>query len=211
MRGPRRRWAVKRLRRLLGRREEMTGELNVRKGRKQRIEEELRSVGKESEEAERTREIARKSAVLLEAVSDEGRREMLGGFQNIVSYALQAVFGKGYEFGAEYSIKRNLPYVDFVVRTPEYDLPANPMDSKGGGVIDVLSFALRVCLLELFRPKINGPVVLDEPFKHLSGDRIRAASAMLRGLSRRIGRQFIVVTHKDELAEEADNVIRLGG
>jgi DNA repair exonuclease SbcCD ATPase subunit len=45
---------------------------------------------------------------------------------------------------------------------------------------------------------------MDEPLKFLSVDRQEYASAMIKQLSERLGLQFIIVTHEEELAAHAD-------
>jgi DNA repair exonuclease SbcCD ATPase subunit len=81
------------------------------------------------------------------------------------------------------------------------------LNSTGGGVVDVASFALRVACLILHRPRLSKVMVLDEPFKFVSAqyrDRVRT---MLERLSQDLDMQIIMVSHIDEL--ETGKVIEL--
>jgi len=131
---------------------------------------------------------------------------MKKGFEKLVSYALEAIFGDGYRFIIDFGIKRNLPVADFYVTSPGYTTPADPLASRGGGVVDVLSFALRVVLLQTYRPKIEGPIILDEPFSQLRPERHSAVAALLKSLSERTGRQMIIVTQHDGLSEAGESI-----
>ncbi len=68
-------------------------------------------------------------------------------------------------------------------------------------MVDILSFALRVIVAELLgRP---GPLLLDEPFRHLSSDYVEQVGEVVAELSERFGRQVIIVTHKPACARLA--------
>ena len=67
--------------------------------------------------------------------------------------------------------------------------PLDPMASTGGGVWDVLAFALRVSLLVLTATdKTRMLLVLDEPFKYLHGaEKIRRAYETMETVGRQFG------------------------
>jgi DNA repair exonuclease SbcCD ATPase subunit len=76
-------------------------------------------------------------------------------------------------------------------------------------VVDLAAFALRVALWRISSPALRPTIVLDEPFKHLSEDLQPKASALLKEVSSRLGVQFIMVTHSEELVESADRVFQV--
>jgi DNA repair exonuclease SbcCD ATPase subunit len=79
-----------------------------------------------------------------------------------------------------------------------------PQDARGGGVVDVISLALRLALLEAFRPPVGGPVILDEPAKHVSEEFAPQVAQFLKSFSQSLGRQVIMVSHNQHLADSAD-------
>ena len=81
---------------------------------------------------------------------------------------------------------------------------AHPFDCSGGGVWDVISFALRCAVLSLERPKPSMFLVLDEPFKFLHGADSRSrALSMMKNTFDAIGIQGIVV-HQDDGADDSE-------
>jgi DNA repair exonuclease SbcCD ATPase subunit len=80
-----------------------------------------------------------------------------------------------------------------------------PIDSNGGGIVDMISIALRVAILEIHSdPRINGPIILDEPGKHVSEDYVEKMALFLKYLSSHFNRQIIMVTHQQSLSELSD-------
>ena len=70
--------------------------------------------------------------------------------------------------------------------------------------MDVISLALRLALLHAFRPPVGGPAVLDEPGKHVSEEYAPQLARFLKGFSQSLGRQVIMVSHNQHLADSAD-------
>jgi len=155
--------------------------------------------------------IHRKAALFIERVAEQSRIEMSDSFEAIVGFVLQSVLGPDYGFKILYEQKRDRASVKFHVVDPEYPEGADPLESRGGGVVDLLSFALRMAVLELSTPRNNLPIILDEPFKHVHKKYSADLAEMLKRLSDRTGRQFIVVTHNSEFAECADERFEISG
>ena len=78
-----------------------------------------------------------------------------------------------------------------------------PKDDMGGGILDIISFALRIVLWGLETPKSRNLIILDEPFKQC-GKLITKACQMVKEISKMLGVQIIMVTHSDELIDIAD-------
>lgn len=150
--------------------------------------------------------------LLFARTSEYARAKAKAHIERIVTSALQAVFGRpairlvitlrsiGTQTSAEWHVVDNLP--DAPVAGP-------PEDTRGGGVTDIVSLALRLAVLELARPRIGGPVLLDEPGKHVSEQYRRPLAEWLQAYARRTGRQVILVTHAEELTEVADVAYRV--
>jgi len=76
---------------------------------------------------------------------------------------------------------------------------------EGGGMRDVVALSMRIAMMELYVPKQDGPIMLDETVKSLADDEaIQGVGEFLRKISDEMGRQIIVITHKSKLASYAD-------
>lgn len=123
--------------------------------------------------------------------------------EGLVSAALSAVFEDPYEFRAIFELKRNKAECRLVFSDGEEEY--DPMSSSGGGPIDVAAFALKLAIHGLLR---NRPVLLlDEPMKFVSRDRVPFAADLVRALNRKLGIQIILVTHIPEFEKIADAII----
>jgi DNA repair exonuclease SbcCD ATPase subunit len=79
-----------------------------------------------------------------------------------------------------------------------------PEDGNGGGVTDVVSLALRAALLELSNPKPAGLFAADEPGKMISKEYLPNVAEFLKRYLQKTGRQGLIITHHDILADCAD-------
>jgi DNA repair exonuclease SbcCD ATPase subunit len=123
----------------------------------------------------------------------------------VVTSCLEAVFDDPYSFHIEFERKRGK--TEARLKFKRGGMTVDPLNSTGGGVVDVAAFALRIACLMLHRPRLSKVVVLDEPFKFVSSqyrDRVRT---MLERLAKDLDMQIIMVSHIDEL--ETGQVIEL--
>jgi DNA repair exonuclease SbcCD ATPase subunit len=61
-----------------------------------------------------------------------------------------------------------------------------------------------MAMLETYRPRLEGALILDEPAKHVSDDFLQPTAQFLKVISDFFGRQVIMVTHIAHLAETAE-------
>lgn len=158
------------------------------------------------------RELYVKSVELLNLVSEATKVKTKEGFEKIVTYALRYIYNSDYSFELEFGRRGNLSELDFNVKTPECKEPLNLLDSQAGGVLDVVSVALRIVLLELIRPRIEGMLILDESFKHLHSippEYLERVNMFIKEINKKFNRQIIMITGREELIKEADNLIEL--
>ena len=172
--------------------------------RKRLFEERLEEVETRLQELERSIEEEEEVLSLAQETSEYLRRKVSERFSDFVTEALQYVFGPNLSFKAEIKISRGLPAVKFYLNVNGLDV--DPLDAQGGGVVDVLSLLLRIVSLE-FKCK-ESPLLLDEPFKHLSSDYVPKAVNFLEQYSKQNGRQIVLVSHKDV---RSGKVFRLRG
>lgn len=123
--------------------------------------------------------------------------------ESLVTSAIQTVFPEGdYKFIADYVVKSNRTEVNLLVQQGDKE-PYIPEDEQGGGLLDTLSFALRIVLWSLENPRSRNTIIMDEPFKW-AGRLTKFAGNMMKEISQKLNLQIIMVTHSEDLMEIAD-------
>jgi len=123
--------------------------------------------------------------------------------EDLVTKALQTVFDDSYSLVIKNEISRNKSETLLLVKIGEQECPLKE-DLVGGGVLDVVGFVLRVVLWALKESKSRNTIILDEPGKFISKDKLELFGQMLREISSSLNLQFIIITHEEELIEAAD-------
>ena len=153
------------------------------------------------------RDTSKKAVEVLDLVQGSIRKLIKDGFETVVTNALQTIYGDDFGFLLEFGRRGNLQEVDFKVINKTLNKSHDPKNVVAGGEIDVIALALRVVILELYQRVNKSPFIADESFKFVSSDYVIAAGNFLQVLNEKMGRQILMVTHKKELLEIADNVI----
>jgi DNA repair exonuclease SbcCD ATPase subunit len=128
--------------------------------------------------------------------------EFKGVVEALVTEALHYVFGDNYSFEIESTVSRSQAEAQMWVVIDDYQHSLK--DELGGGVVDVCSFVLRVTFWALQVNRTEPVLIFDEPLKNVDSGRLEAIGVMIKSLSERLGVQFILVTHEQELASIAD-------
>ncbi len=139
----------------------------------------------------------------LFSFSEYTRTAVKTKIESIANMALKAVFpDKEIIFNLiPNKNKRGLYYVPYV----ETNGVITPLDdSKGGGVLDIISICLRISYLRIFKGKLEQVLILDEPFKNIDSTRRELAINWLKNISNEMEIQFIIVTHIEQLIDSAD-------
>ncbi len=116
--------------------------------------------------------------------------------------ALRAVYGDEYKLKLEYETKRGKSEAQLNVLFR--DMPMNIRRDVGGGIVDLTAFAMRLVLWRLGSPRTEAELLLDEPFKFISRDKLEGAIVLLQKVSQRLNVQMIIVTHMGQLVEAGD-------
>lgn len=127
--------------------------------------------------------------------------------EKLVTLAIRSCFpGRDFDFELSFEEKRNQMEVRPIiyetvngVREP-YD---DPEDEVHGGLVDVISFALRIVMWSLEIPRSRSIIILDEPMKNM-GALITLGGQMLSEIAHDLGLQLIIITHESELIDIAD-------
>lgn len=147
-------------------------------------------------------EILEKVNELFKKTSEFARNQAKRQIESLVTKCLQFVFENDIEFFIELEELRGKANAEFYVitRSADMEIKVKPELSKGGGVVDIVALALRIAFLETTKPKIQGPLILDEPAKHVSDEYIYNIAEFLKQNSIFFNRQIIMVTHNDFLS-----------
>jgi len=158
---------------------------------------------KEKESLRKKSEDFSKARWILTKVAEMTQLRFKEKVESLVTMAIQSVFDRDFKFVLVFEQKRNKFECRPVVM--ENEVEYTPKDDMGGGIIDVISFALRVVLWNLQKPKSRNILILDEPMKYVGkGELLERAGMMLREISHKLGIQLVLVTHEPQLAEIAD-------
>lgn len=181
------------------------------KGRMSQLELEKDRLQLELQKVLNNMELLNQVRVLLQKVSEYAREESRRQIEVSVTQCLAYIFDSDLEFKIEIKEVRGKPEAEFYVINNQNgsSLKTKPQEARGGGVVDIISLALRVAMLQCSSIKIDGPLILDEPAKHVSEGYITHVGEFLRQVTKTFGRQVIMVTHDRHLSEIADKAYRI--
>lgn len=156
-------------------------------------------------------DILEKVLILFQKTSKYAREQGKAQIENLTTKSLRYIFDKNYQFEIDISEKRNISSAEFyVVEENENTIvKTKPEISKGGGIVDIVSLALRLSFLENTNPKVEGPLILDEPAKHVSQDYTFDIGDFLLQFSKQMNRQIIMITHNPHLASLSENIYKV--
>jgi len=179
-------------------------------GKRDSLTQELQESQAELESLQEYTLVLEQTNVLMQKLAEHQRRRVCQQIEELGTYALQHVFGS--KFRMELVLKDGAkPEIEIYVISIEkgVEVKNTPKDSRGGGIVDIVSLALKIVILEIYEPKIDGPIILDEPGKHVSREHIEPLANFLLWVSSKFDRQIILITHNPYLAEIADRRIRV--
>lgn len=146
-----------------------------------------------------------KAQVFLQTVAQETQSQIAYHLEDIVNAALDAVFPDRYTFKVIFEMKRNKTEARLALYKGGFEM--DPMSSNGGGVKDVLSFALRIAMLLI--SKNRKVLILDEVFKWIDAENKPRAYEILKKLCDELDLQVIAVTHDEAMVDISDRVFKI--
>ena len=161
-------------------------------------------------DAEAKSDIFLKASTLLQLVSEKTRERSIGKIESIVTQAIQEVYGdKALKFKIAFENKRGVVSVEFKLWDDNLKEFLNIVRCEAGGIKNIISAILRLVVIDLYHPKIEGPVILDEIGVHISQEHRARFGKFLQQYSELTGRQIILVSHLEKVNEHADRKIHL--
>lgn len=145
----------------------------------------------------------KKVVLLLTAVSEATKKSVISNLQNVVSAALNCVYGEGHRFIIVLENRRNQVEADFFIEDGNTCIQLKrPFVGKGGGKVTIAAFALQMAVIEY--AEVKGPLFLDEVTRYVDRQAVSKVALLLKEYSLNNGRQVINITHHEEVAETAD-------
>lgn len=187
--------------------QELRNSLERLKGKKEELENSISKVSTElSLEKRSLRQYEQAKAIITE-VGIKTQQQLQFHISDITSLALDAIFTDPYSLKLEFVKRRDKVECDILFTRDEMEV--DPLSASGGGAVDVASFALRIASWSLQRPHTRNVIIMDEPLRFLSVDNQERASVMIKEISKKLGIQFIIVTHEQALTPYADKVFEV--
>lgn len=152
-----------------------------------------------------------KVTILLNSIGEDRQQKAQQTIEELVTRGLQTIFDETLSFHIVQTTRGKSVTVEFVVRTTlngrAIETPV--MDARGGGLAATIGFLLRLVVLLLTRGQRQDTLmILDETFAHVSAEYLPAVSAFVREVVDKTGVQIIMVSHQEELTENADALYR---
>ena len=153
--------------------------------------------------------VNKKAVDVLNLVQQATKELITDMFESIVTKALQFIHqNDAYNFKLEFGKRGQIPELNFNISTPTMQEPHSILETISGGSSDIISLALRFVLLEV--SKTNGFLFCDEPEKHLDSQETTSKMIeFIKETQKNTGRQIIIISHKQEMCDNADNLITL--
>lgn len=183
--------------------------VDQRKGQANIIRQNIKEKTDENAELTKSLHDHEQALEIIKEVGKKTQEKLQYHISEITSLALEAVFDdSAYKLEVRFVERRDKMECDLVfVNNKGQEM--DPLESTGGGAVDVASFALRIASWSLTNPKTRNVIILDEPLRFLDKQKQEKASLMIKEISKKLNLQFIIVTHEDKLTEAADKVFRV--
>jgi DNA repair exonuclease SbcCD ATPase subunit len=187
--------------------QEIRSKVDQLKGQRFQIEKSLKILHTEVTELKRTLRRHEQAREIVREVGLKTQQQLQYHIGDITSMALDSVFEDPYELKVNFVQRRNKTECDLTFVRDGFEI--DPIDAAGVGAIDIASFSLRIASWSMMYPRTRNTIILDEPFRFLSTNYQERASQMIKELSQKLGLQFIIVTHEEELTASADKIFQV--
>lgn len=185
-------------------------EFNQLKGQLDAFRDEIKSLENDKEKLDEEIVDYNDISDIFRQLSVELKSDLKDLIEGLTTKALQSIWqDKEIEFKLKFEEKRNQIETNFVIQEGEYK-SENILQENGGGVADVVSFMIRIVIHQFYTPDLPNILILDEPFKHVSGeDYLNRLGEFIKELSREMDFQFFINSHQQSLIEYSDKVFEL--
>ena len=199
-------------------------ELGDRRAERDLLQEQKKQEEEDRRKADEERTLAEMAELFLRTEIRERRRKTTADIADMGTAALKHVYGGDYALrfaeagdadasaGGKAANDKSASLkmeIEIVSLLDGEELTTGLLGERGGGVVEVVAFALRMAALGWRR--YEGPLILDEAYKSMSADeKITRVAEFLAHVTEQTGRQVVFATHKaDMFGPVAGNVLRV--
>jgi DNA repair ATPase RecN len=183
----------------------LKNKLAIFKGKLLQLEETKVNLELELKQQTEKLKLLEEAQLFLQSVAQQTQEKLKYQIEDIVNLALETCFPDEFKFELQIDIARGKTEAKLVFISQKTGGEIDPMNASGGGVLDVVCFALRLACYTL-ETNSNNVIVFDEPFRFLSADLRESACEIISKLSNQLNIQIIMVTHISEFVGIADKV-----
>ena len=144
-----------------------------------------------------------KVKLILTAALNRAHSNIITRLEQIVTSALNTVYGSGHKFHINLVERRNQREVDFYIEDKAVNIQLKkPFVGKGGGKVTIAAFALQLAVIEF--AGVQGPIFLDEITKYVDSEAVERVAKLISDYSINMGKQLINITHHEAVVQVAD-------
>lgn len=162
-----------------------------------------------------TKDKTNRAALFLKSKAHDTRKKSCESIDEMITKAIKMIYGEDYSFNLKYkdtsgelNSKSSFNIIPSITSNQEGQMITTTIkDSRGGGLIEVMSVLLRLAFLNL--SGYNGLVILDETWAAVSADnKMSALISFFEGYIKSSQVQIILITHRAEMfGKIADNIL----
>ena len=177
--------------------QELSTKIEKSKGARERVQKQISDIESDISQSERELRIDEAAQLIIKAVAQKTQKTLQYKISEPVTLALKSVFDDPYELSIEFVPRRDKIEADIKFKRGKNLL--DPIYGSGLGPADIAAFGLRIACLTMASPRPEYILLLDEPLKHLRGQKenIRAIQ-MIKEISRELSPQLQVIMVNDE-------------
>lgn len=149
--------------------------------------------------------LAVKAQGVLDRVCQTVASKGIGRIERVTTKGLRTVFGPNISLVIEGT--EGVKGTTYKLQIKDGDVLGDPMETFGGGVVNVTSLLLRVILIKKFG--LAKFIALDESMNNVSKEYTPRVSELLRVLAKDHNYKILAITHQPILAEAADKIYRV--
>lgn len=169
-----------------------------------RAEDDAAALAARVEALERQQKLLEEVGTVLSSMEHAWRKGFEESLTSMVSRGLTLVLGEQTNFTLHSKLRGGAPSLEFVLEQGGLEL--DPLEAKGGTIVNLVNFLLRLAVILAAQPPMRRILVLDEAFAHVSAEYVPSLAALIRELCDTTGVQVLLVTHDPAYADAADVV-----
>lgn len=168
-------------------------------------------------EIQSTKDKTNRAGLFLKSKAHDTRKKSCESIDEMITKAIKMIYGEDYSFNLKYkdtsgeiNSKSSFNIIPSITSNQEGQMITTTIkDSRGGGLIEVMSVLLRLAFLNL--SGYNGLVILDETWAAVSADnKMSALIDFFEGYIKSSKAQIILITHRAEMfGKIADNILHV--